>query len=138
MIKPEHLREEVIKPTLMALSAFNPKLGADPAVELLMGTAATESDMGYNLVREGGPALGIYQIESATHEDIKRYLNRPDNANLLAIVRGMAPDMSDGDLVGNLYYATAIARIKYWMIPEPLPENPDQHAIYWKSYYTRS
>ena len=42
---------------------------------LLLGTAATESDFGKITKQVNGPALGIFQIEPATHQDIwKNYL----------------------------------------------------------------
>ena len=136
VIKPEHLREYIVEPTLEALAAFNPKLNTRAAVELLLGTAAQESDLGFFLHQgfDGG-GLGIYQIEAATHEDVWRYLRRPENEELGNIILTFASQADDKSLIGNLHYATAIARVKYWMRPEPLPETVEQHGIYWKQFY---
>lgn len=136
VIKPEHLREYIVQPTLEAMGAFNAKLNTESAVELLLGTAAQESDLGFYLHQgfDGG-GLGIYQIEAATHEDVWRYLRRPENEGLSQIVLTFATQADDKALIGNLHYATAIARIKYWMRPEPLPTTIDQHAIYWDTFY---
>ena len=46
-------------------------LHSDNAVNLLMGTAAQESHLGkYRKQIGGGPALGIFQMEPATFNDI--------------------------------------------------------------------
>ena len=136
VIKPEHLREYIVQPTLEALGAFNPKLNTQAAVELLLGTAAQESDLGFFLHQGfNGGGLGIYQIEAATHEDVWRYLKRPENEDLANIILNFVSQADDKSLIGNLHYATAIARVKYWMRPEPLPETVEQHAIYWDTFY---
>ena len=70
-----------------------------------------------------------------THEDVWRYLRRPENEELGNIILTFVSQADDKSLIGNLHYATAIARIKYWMRPEPLPETVEQHAIYWKTHY---
>ena len=143
MIKPEDLREQVIRPTLRTMAEFNPKLYSEAAVELLMGTAAQESDLGYNLVQVGGPALGIYQIEPATHDSIwENYLKyRPD---LASIVRGFASqhafdsqESRDNELIVNLTYSTAIARLVYWPKTQPLPSADDieGQGEYWDLHY---
>lgn len=138
VIRPEDLREEVIKPTLTALAAFDERLNSDAAVELLMGTAATESLLGYNLVQEGGPALGIYQMEGNTYTDIRRYLNRDENLELKEIVDSFAGTPEPREMIHNLRFATAMARIRYWYVPEALPENLELQAIYWKEHYNTS
>ena len=139
MIKSDDLREHIVKPVLEALSAVDERLYSDHAVELLMGTAAQESLLGFYLAQMGGgPGLGIYSIESATHHDVLRYLNRHDKADLKAVIERFTNHMDDAALVGNLHYATAIARIKYWMIPDPMPETLEGYADYWKVWYNTS
>ena len=66
MIKPDDLRERVIRPTLVALAEYNPLMDTEAAVELLMGTAAQESLLGDHLVQVKGPALGIFKIKPPT------------------------------------------------------------------------
>ena len=53
------------------LNAFVPGAEAEYAAVLLTGsgTAAVESRMGTYLRQIGGPALGIWQVEPATHLD---------------------------------------------------------------------
>ena len=135
VIKTDDLREQIIIPTLVELAAFNPKLNSKAAVNLLMGTAATESLGGYYLVQNNGPGLGIYSMEPATHDDIWRYLNRPENRELRNIVSGMSKGREALDMVHDIRYATAMARIKYWMRPEPMPRKLETQARYWKKHY---
>lgn len=109
---------------------------------MVMGTAAQESRMGYYLHQLGGPAVGAYQIEQPTHQDIVgRYLMREENADLRQIVIGMTcrdqPIGSKDELATNLRYATAICRIRYWMEIEPLPPANQLERIgkYWDDHY---
>lgn len=128
-IHPGQLREWVVRPVLHRLGLYS-----EAAEELLMLTAATESLCGKYLHQVGGPALGIYQMEPATHSDIWN--------NYLKYKGGLAPEVakygrSSADLAGNLYYATAMARIHYLRRPERLPSaiDIDGLAQYWKDHY---
>lgn len=138
----KQLSDLVIRPTLELLDEFNPKLNTLASVNLLLGTVAQESSMGHYLKQIHGPALGIYQIEPATHKDITgRYLVRPANlALMVAIKRLTCVDGfvgRDTELIYNLRYATAICRIRYWMVPESMPEHDDIEGLgqYWDDHY---
>ena len=96
------------------------------------GRKATLSK-GYAWDGASGPARGIFQMEPATHDDIWRYLDRPKNRILREIVESMGA--SEDELVYNLRYATAMARIKFWYVPESLPETIEGQAEYYKTYY---
>lgn len=128
MIRPQDLRECVIRPVLKAL-----ELHSAEAEDLLMLTAAQESKLGFHLTQLNGPALGIYQIEPATHKDILRYLSR--RTDLAQKVGMFAVKGSHDELVWNLAYSTAIARIKYYMVPLPIPLSLGGQAEYYKKYY---
>ncbi len=41
------------------------------------------------------------------------------------------------ELAGNLNYAVAMCRLRYWVVPKPLPDKDDLMGIaeYWKIYY---
>jgi len=144
MIKAEHLEKYVVKPTLERMAEFDKRLNTDVSVTLMLGTAAQETLMGFYLHQfGGGPGKGIYSIEPETHLDIVgRYLQRPENAKLLQIVEGFVSrgaKLGDHDeLIYNLRYATAIARIKYWTRPEKLPTDATDIAAlgkYWDVHY---
>lgn len=125
------LKNSVIVPTLTALTLYS-----DSAVNLMLGTCAQESHMG-TYIRQigGGPALGIYQTEPATHEDVwENYLKyRPA---LAATVLAIAP-RNVNNLINSTEYATSIARLVYARVHESLPPagNIQALASYWKQYY---
>ena len=135
MIDALQLRHEIIRPTLKHLDSVIPYSMA--AENLLMGTCAQESRMGQFLVQlDNGPAKGIFQMEPATHTDIWRnYLDfRDDMADAIVSLagEGMTDDML---LTGNIYYATAMARVHYYRVPMTLPHEVEQQAHYWKLYF---
>lgn len=138
-MNPTQFRNFVVKPTLLKMG-----MHSQAAEDLLLGTALTESNLEWLTQHGDGPALGVYQIEPATFKDIwNRYLiARPDLNSKVEQFAGAAPDHLT-QLQTNLAFATAIARIKYWMDPAPLPSPHDMnHASYvyalgevWKKCY---
>lgn len=131
MIYPQHLRQYVIRPVLRHLALPNP----DVAEELLILTAAHESRCGYFLHQVKGPAIGIYQMEPATHNDIWKYLR--SNPSLESLVDSFTVTGLPGEMAWNLSYATAMARVMYFRVSEPLPSKNDVLGLaqYWKSHY---
>ena len=134
MIDPQQFRDLVIRPSLKSIG-----LWSQSAEQLLLATAVAESGL-RSLKQIAGPALGVYQIEPATHADIwinfLRYHRHGTLAN--SIERLIAPEASRHDqLVTNLAYATAMARLVYYRRPEPLPEADDLAGMakYWKAHY---
>lgn len=115
------LRLRVIRPVTIILG-----LGGDGVEELLLGTAMQESGAGAYLAQLGGPALGIWQMEPATHDDIwARFLEyRAELANRIStlLFTGLPKQVQ---LVGNLYYACAMARMQYFRSPHPIPSPGD-------------
>ncbi len=114
-------------------------LYSDSAVELLMLTAATESKLGYYIKQIRGPALGIFQMEPRTHDDIwKNYLQYKKSigehfgaANWRNFLRQAEK------LEYNLKYSILMARVHYLRVPDPLPDADDVEglAAYWKDHY---
>jgi hypothetical protein len=135
MIDPIHFRDEIIKPTLQYMG---PPYNSPAAVNLLLGTAVVESKLTYLRQLGGGPALGLYQIEPATLTDVyKNYLDyRPDLRERLHR-RFINQLTGPQKLVGNLHFATMIARLIYYRAPGALPEAHDLHGLadYWKAHY---
>lgn len=129
-IDAKQLKLFVIVPTLCSIGLYS-----EAAVNLLLGTCAQESKMGTYIKQITGPALGIYQTEPNTHDDIwDNYLKyKPDlSGKILAIdARGT------NSLIVNLSYATAIARVQYLRAPAPLPDASDLNGLaqYYKKYY---
>lgn len=124
MINYNQFREFVVVPTLKYL---DPVISySEEAVDLLMMTAAHESKGGTYLKQIKGPALGVYQMEPATHYDIyKNYLRfNPKIKSLLedfTINAGIILQEGE-DMVFNLAYATAMARVHYYRVPKALPK----------------
>lgn len=133
----KQLRELIIRPTLEYLDPVIPY--SEIAVELLMMTAAHESDLGEYVAQIGGPALGIYQMEPATENDIYRnFLNF--RKVTLNTVSDLMNDVAMGeDLVHNLAYATAMARVQYFRDPQALPSGSlsDESTIRELSHYAK-
>lgn len=135
----EHLRDYLIVPTLEYLS---PEIQVTPAaVELVLGTALQESHLEFLRQLGEGPALGLWQCEPATHDDVwDNYL--AFQALLASKIRGLASQHlwqqdRHGELVRNLAYACGICRVHYRRVREPLPAAGDTYAqaVYWKRYY---
>lgn len=131
-INARDFRLEIIRPTLQFISLWSPA-----AENLLLGTAMVESGIARLRQLGGGPALSVYQIEPATHQDISRYLLQKDA--LAGRVNLLRSSQSNGnfELIFNLAYQTAIARIKYFMDPKPLPDAEDIQGLgeTWKRVY---
>lgn len=121
-------RRYVIGPALAALSSAGIP-ATKTAADLLMATAAIESGLGTWLVQEDGPALGVFQIEPASLDDLELMLTPPQQAALMVL--GSSAPLVD-QLAGNLVLAAAVCRLFYWHIPEPLP--PDTVAGLWGYY----
>ncbi len=104
-----------------------------------MGTAAQESLCGRFLAQMGGgPALGVFQMEPATHEDCWNnfLVYRGDLA--AAIIKICVPRLGRLEqLVWNLLYAAAMCRAQYARFKEPLPDPHDIVGLarYWKSHW---
>lgn len=149
MLNVSHFRDSIRR----TLHTLGPKFETEAAVNLLLGTAIQESGLRHMRQIGGGPALGFYQIEPATYDDLmKTYLFRsawPRPAllaserwrrrrNYLEVVKQFeAPTPLMHQLEDNIAYQTAIARFIYWRVSEPLPEADDlkELASYWKRHY---
>lgn len=135
MIDAYQLATYVIRPALQQIG-----LHSRSAVQLLLGTAAAETRLGHYVHQISGPALGIYQMEPATHDDIwLNYLSyRPQLAD---VISDMIPEDRSGNpaemLLTDLRYATVMARVHYLRSPLPLPQEGDWAgmAAMWKSVY---
>lgn len=136
MIDPAQFRSLIIAPALERLGLWS--LSAE---QLLIGTALTESGLRFLTQGRGGPARGLYQIEPSTAHDL--YDNwlvfRP--AWTAKLDRLIVPGQKISEqLVSNLTYATAVARLIYYRRPEPLPMAGDIQGLarYWKAHYNTS
>ena len=132
MFKLSQFRELIVQSTLKDLNLYSPD-----AEELLVFTCATESLGGTYLTQVNGPALGIYQMEPETYNDIwQNYLKNQTSLCLKLFSNlGITFQAPVEQLIYDLRYATAMARVYYLRVSEPLPKPNDQDAIY--DYYKR-
>ncbi|OOE33753.1 hypothetical protein BZG00_15980, partial [Salinivibrio kushneri] len=79
-----------------------------------------------------GPALGVFQMEPATEKDIfDNYLIY--RAPLLNKIKALMSEQ-DNQLIVNLGYATAMARVHYFRDHKALPlQNEDNYSAYIES-----
>lgn len=145
-INAKHFRNKIVRPTLQLISLYSPS-----AEELLMLTWAQEThgatylQQGWKTLDDGrGVGIGPYSMEPATyHDHWNNFLRfRPE---LQALVLSLAIRKThvvppEEELIGNFYYATAMARVHYLRVREELPpaDRPDLLAIYWDEHYNRN
>ena len=127
------LREYIVNPALEAIEHYS--LAAS---NLLMGTAAQESRLKYVKQLGNGPALGLFQMEPATHDDIwDNYVaHRPDlRARIYQAVQ--IEDHDAERLAWDFRYAAIMCRVHYLRVPAQLPPANDVWELgkYWKAHY---
>lgn len=131
----DYVKHQLVIPVFTALGMI-----ADNSVELGLGTIACEADFGAYRKQIGGDAWGICQIEQATYADLWRYLlERPKfYERVISLVPCETPPDIEflGTGVGDVL-SVALMRIKYWMIPAPIPPAGMIGALgsYYKQYY---
>jgi hypothetical protein len=109
-VTAEHLKEQVIQPTLKYLGAWS--LSAE---QFLLSTAINAPELG--LFSSRTDSLGIFHITSGQHREIwDKYL--AFDPDLASRVRGLASQRAflsdpDSELQTNLSYCTAIAWLLY-------------------------
>lgn len=136
-IHKDHLRG-LIRETLRHLEPEIPY--SEAAVELLMLTAAQETQLGKYLVQLKGPARGIYQVEPPSERAVLATLELRHPAiykKLMALnlpIDGQGTK-EDRDIIFNFAYATALARCYYWLKPGPIPKSPGDQAAYYKKHW---
>lgn len=136
-ITPSDLRELIIQPVLQSLEQHAGIPHSRVAEDLLMATCAIESGLGTHLHQVYGPALGIYQTELATLGDLLDNFILPSPRFAPALDIWSAPLTPRIQVVGNLYYATAICRLHYYRVKSALPASSDQRLLwdYYKPHY---
>lgn len=134
MINSKQFRQLVVRKALMYLDPVIPYSVA--AENLLMGTCAKESDMGTFIAQNGGgPALGVFQMEPATYNDIfNNFIKyKKDLKSIVLFANSPEPE----EMVCNMFFAAIMCRIHYYRRPEALPAPYDFEALgqYWKQHY---
>ena len=126
----------IIQPMLDLLPA---RWNSQAANNLLAYTFLAESNGGEYIAQlGGGPAIGPFQMEPATHDDC--WSNFLNNQMLLSAVgHNLACGGTPGSaqMAGNWSYAAFMARVRYIRSPLTLPVADDAAGIvrYWKVVY---
>jgi hypothetical protein len=130
------LRDLVIRPTLLLLNEWSPT-----AENLLMGTAAQESQLGFRMHSDPLEGLGLYRISAQAHLHMwdKYLVTDPELASRL---RGLASQQQflknpHNELITNLSYASGTAWMIYKQHQIQLPEKPSvqELAELWVAHY---
>ena len=123
-VTAEHLRDQVIRPTLEYLGAWTPACEA-----FLLDAAVNAPDLGLFAARKDG--LGLFHITTDQHRDLwDRYL--AFNPDIASRIRGLASQRAflrdpDSELQTNLSYCTAIAWLMHQRAGGTV-EQPDEHT----------
>ena len=130
----KHQFRDFISRTLKAID-----LHSEQGVDLLMKTAAKESNLGMYLKQIGrGPALGVFQMEPETERNIwNEFLkDHPQIAKKITELTGVTGPNSSA-MEGDLRYQTCMARVRYLWAKGALPDHGDTEAQahYWKKNY---
>ena len=129
----QQLLDHIITPTLKYMGG---NYCSDNARMLLLVTAAIESKCGHYIKQVGGPALGIWQMEPDTEIDIIANCDALKDSHFLKSINRLTLGITyENDLTICPMYACAMARLKYAMDSEPLPDHKSMLAMY--TYYKR-
>jgi hypothetical protein len=145
----KQLVTEIILPALEESKFIQPGITSPTItrtqIRLLLLSAATETDMGTYIRQRTnsgvGPARGLYGMEPATFKDVWiRTKQRMDNSkffkNIYFVAGSPNPETDADKLIWDMRLATISARLKYYLITTPLPnDNLEELAHYYKIYY---
>jgi len=138
-IDKDLISNHVVKPVMELLNFC--KTDRDRRTErlLMLGTCAQESLMGKYLKQIRGPALSMWMIEPATHDDNwENYIShRPRLKYKMNKLLGDGYHSYTDNLTNNYWYACAIARVKYYRADFKMEYimSIEDLATVWKKYY---
>jgi len=141
-MKAQILHDHIIYPVLEHMAEkLQLPLNSVAARKLILATAAQESHCGDYFKQIKGPAMGIFQVEPATEEDL--FTNFLDGReDFLEVIMSFQSEAGaeDNDLIsalGNTFYQAAITRAQYYRFPAALPEANDFEGTweYYKKYW---
>lgn len=136
MLDAKQLTIFVIEP---ALELLEPAIFAShDAVRMVLGTAFVESELVYLDQKESksdqpGPAYGLWGMERPTFGDVIQ--RSPAPARLVISDLSLSGKRGVEQLHGNLFLGAVMCRLKYYLAPEHVPDNPQDAAKWWKLRY---
>jgi len=128
----KHQLSDLITRTLKGIGKYS-----HDALNLLMGISAQESHLGYYIRQLGnGPALGIFQMEPATFNDIvQNYLVRENKLSQLIKSESGVVLFDAKDIEYNMKLAICFTRCHFLRLPDALPSTIDGMAKLYKLKY---
>lgn len=128
---------------LISRAALNEKVdavvaalgGGEPARLLLLETAAAETDLGNAIDTSWFVGVGLMQFDKIGFEDVQ---DRTSERNKSEVMQHFGIDVDRAtlfDLRWSPLASVVFARLKYKLIPDPIPETLEGRAAYWKRYY---
>jgi len=130
MIDVKQFRTYIVRPALEQLKPVWPGFASKEAEALVVETAIAESGLKYVRQLGGGPALGPYQMEPATHD----WLIDDMGPEVGEVVEAVTTLMTAEEMIWNWRYATIMCRLRYYPYPA-IPKSVGGRASYWKRYY---
>lgn len=134
--------EKIIQDTLSIFEQLGGAKYSDQAVDLLMMIACHESLCGQYTKQVNGPALGVFQMEPFTHDDLyESYINH--NRTIDFAIGKFVPSRqslidkkSRAELLQtDIRYAIILARVFFMRFKDPIPDTDFSRAIYAKKFW---
>lgn len=129
----QQFHDFIILPTLVAMG---PRYNSIATRMLMLSTTAHESQCGLYIKQIKGPALGPYQMEPDTTNDLfTNFLNYSNDKHDL-VMSFLDSRQDTNDIMGNFFYATALARMQYYRNSDPMPQPTFESIwLYYKKYW---
>jgi hypothetical protein len=115
------------------------RMGMDSEEARAMIFATGKAESGYRVLEQmGGPAVGFFQVEPATAQDVwdNYVFYRPQiKTDLYAL--GLDDEDLKHSIMSSIALQVAFARLQYRRFKDPLPksDNKEAQAKYWKKFY---
>lgn len=142
-MKPQVLVDYIIKPSLAHLATIKLKADSPASRQFMLAVAAIESRCGEYFKQMGnGPALGIWQVEPATSDDIyEHYLS--GEIDLRDCIDSMMVQVWHPGVQQHIVspmYNCAIARMCVYRQADPMPDFGDKDGMWslYKKYFNSS
>lgn len=118
------------------IAAVVEEIGGGVAAEnLLIETASAETNIGKTLDRTWMAGIGIMQFDRIGFDDVK--MRTPQRLKMKVLQRfGVDIDRAEHtDLRYSPLLSVIFARLKYRLIPDPIPQTLEERGLYWKKHY---
>ncbi|QDH16510.1 hypothetical protein [Swingsia samuiensis] len=127
------VKYEWVQPALATLGLLSPA-----RLNLVTGIGLAESNYIWMKQLNNGPALGFWQMEPFTHDDLwKNSLIAPCRSRIAyglhQLLHGVEPASSQ--MITNPLYGAGMCAVKVWLAPQSLPAADD--AVGMSAYHKR-